>query len=96
MDAALPGPAGTVGTQFAAEGLDAGIQRPDRAHDGLRGRLHLRGQILHRVGDDAQAKAAYDKALKFVDRMTDREKLRTLGMALSRIISSRLQAMTDE
>ena len=37
------------------------------------------GVVYWNIGDDASAKAAYDKALKFVDRMTDREKLRTLG-----------------
>jgi len=37
------------------------------------------GVIYAIFRDEARAKAAYEEALKHVDRMTDREKLRTLG-----------------
>jgi tetratricopeptide (TPR) repeat protein len=43
-----------------------------RAHAGM-------GAVYAALGQDAEAKASYDEALKYLDRMTEREKYRTLG-----------------
>jgi tetratricopeptide (TPR) repeat protein len=89
--AASPGTAGSLqALQAYARALDLQAGRKDEealaayqqavALDPNFGRAYAgMGVVYWNIGDDAHAKAAYDKALKFVDRMTDREKLRTLG-----------------
>jgi serine/threonine protein kinase/tetratricopeptide (TPR) repeat protein len=52
-----------------AIGLDPAL---GRAHAGM-------GAVYAALGQDAEAKASYDEALRYLDRMTEREKYRTLG-----------------
>jgi hypothetical protein len=48
---------------LARQRLDARVELADRAHDVLRAALDLAGQVLHRVGHDAEAAARFTRAL---------------------------------
>ena len=64
---------------------DPSLRTRDRVRQGFRTRLRGHGDepLLSRPREDA-AKTAWDKALKLIDRMSEREKLRTMGSYLRR------------